>query len=100
MSCCTSPGEPAGAPTPQAPMLAGWAGFTKLYYVGTSPGTLQWVGAVTGVTYLFGGSRTEGYVDPGDAPALLATGSFSDSPSIPEPLGAPAEPRRRGAKRA
>ncbi len=44
-------------------------------------GSLVVKGAVTGITYLFGGRATSLNVDERDVPALLASGAFSSDPA-------------------
>lgn len=51
--------------------LPGQKGFVRVEYLIGRAGTQNYIGAVTGVRYVFGGKRTFGYVDPRDLDALL-----------------------------
>lgn len=51
--------------------LPGESGMVLLEYVPDRAGTQQFVGAVTNLTYVFGGARRQGYVDTRDVPQLL-----------------------------
>jgi hypothetical protein len=51
--------------------LGGAAGMTLLEYIGASHGSQPWYGVVTNTCYMFGLSRSQGYVDNRDVPGLL-----------------------------
>lgn len=52
--------------------IPGQSGFAQVEYLLPRAGTQQYRGAVTGTTYVFGGQRRIGYVDPRDLDGLLA----------------------------
>lgn len=52
-------------------IIAGQDGFKRLEYLLKRSGSQVYIGSVTGATYVFGGKRTLGYVDPRDVPAFL-----------------------------
>jgi GT2 family glycosyltransferase len=51
--------------------LPGQSGMIKMRYEGANAGNSSFWGPVTGIRYVFGGGRKEGYVDEFDVPGML-----------------------------
>lgn len=71
MGCCGGGRSPAALPqsSPQRMEMnmPGLEGMTAITYIGGNAGTMEWYGAASKIRYVFGGARSEGWVDDRDA---------------------------------